>query len=58
MAKQSVPRVLFKKDWDFKPSRQATVGYKAGWQGPVSQACADAAVKAGVAERFPRPKAV
>ncbi|SFV33186.1 hypothetical protein SAMN05216456_1913 [Devosia crocina] len=50
MTERTVPRLKFKKDFDFKPSSQSTVGYKAGWEGPVTQACADAAVKAGVAE--------
>lgn len=50
MTDRTVPRLRFKKYWDFKPSSQSTVGYKAGWEGPVTQACADAAVKAGVAE--------
>ena len=50
MTERTVPRLKFKRDFDFKPSSQATVGYLAGWEGPVSQACADAAVAAGVAE--------
>lgn len=45
-----VPRLKFKRDFDFKPSSQSTIGYKAGWEGPVTQACADAAVKAGAAD--------
>ncbi|MET3899676.1 hypothetical protein ABIB57_003638 [Devosia sp. UYZn731] len=43
-------KVRFSKDYDFKPSSQSTVGYKAGWEGPVTQACADAAVAAKAAE--------
>ncbi|MET3925941.1 hypothetical protein [Devosia sp. 2618] len=50
MTERTVPRLKFKKDFDFKPSSQSTVAYKAGWEGPVTQACADAAVKAGAAE--------
>lgn len=50
MTERTVPRLRFKKDFDFKPSSQSTVGYKAGWEGPVTQACAEAAVKAGVAD--------
>lgn len=49
MTRTTTPRVKFSKDFDFKPSSQATVGYKAGWEGPVTQACADAAIKQGVA---------
>ena len=50
MTDRTVPRLKFKKDFDFKPSSQSTVAYKAGWEGPVTQACAEAAVKAGAAE--------
>lgn len=56
MTERTVPRLKFKKDWDFKPSSQSTVGYKAGWEGPVTQACADAAVAAGAAELLPGTK--
>ena len=55
MTERTLPRLKFKKDWDFKPSSQATIGYKAGWEGPVTQACADQAVKAGVADLVSRP---
>lgn len=57
MSERTVPRLRFKKDWDFKPSSQSTVGYKKDWEGPVSQACADAALKAGVAELVSEAKA-
>ena len=50
MTERTVPRLKFKRDFDFKPSSQATVGYLAGWEGPVSKACADAAIAAGAAE--------
>lgn len=50
MTERTVPRLKFKRDFDFKPSSQSTIGYKAGWEGPVSQACADAAMKTGAAD--------
>ena len=50
MTERTVPRLKFKKDFDFKPSSQSTIGYRAGWEGPVTQACAEAAVAAGAAE--------
>lgn len=50
MTERTVPRLKFKRDFDFKPSSQATIAYKAGWEGPVTQACAEAAVGAGAAE--------
>lgn len=56
MTERTVPRLKFKNDFDFKPASQATVGYKAGWEGPVTQACADAAVAAGAAELAPAAK--
>lgn len=43
-------KVRFTKNFDFKPSDQATIGYKAGWTGTVTQACAKAAEAAGVGE--------
>ncbi|KKB86465.1 hypothetical protein VW29_02600 [Devosia limi DSM 17137] len=43
-------KVRFSKDFDFKPSDQATIGYKAGWTGTVTQACAKAGEAAGVGE--------
>lgn len=50
MTDRTVPRLKFKRDFDFKPFSQSTIGYKAGWEGPVTQACAEAAVAAGAAE--------
>lgn len=43
-------KVRFTKDFDFKPSDQSTVAYKAGWTGTVTQACAKAAEAAKVGE--------
>jgi hypothetical protein len=42
-------RVRFIKDFDYKPTSQATIGYKAGWEGTVKRECAEAAVTAGKA---------
>lgn len=56
MTERTVPRLKFNKDFDFKPTSQSTVAYKAGWEGPVTQACAEAALKAEVAELVTAPK--
>lgn len=56
MSERTVPRLRFKKDFDFKPSSRSTVGYKAGWEGPVSQACYDTAIAARVAEDAAAPR--
>jgi hypothetical protein len=42
-------RVRFTKDFDYKPTSQSTIGYKAGWEGTVRRECAEAAVAAGKA---------
>lgn len=43
-------RVRFKHDYDYKPTPQSTIGYKAGWEGTVRRECAEEAVAAGRAE--------
>ena len=45
-----MPKFRFTKDFDFKPSSQATVGYKAGWEGRITKAAADAALAAKAGE--------
>lgn len=45
-----MPRFRFTKDFDFKPTSQSTIGYKAGYEGLITTAAAEAAVKAGVGE--------
>ncbi len=42
-------KVKFIGDYDYKPVRATTVGYKAGWEGTVKQDCAEKAVGAGKA---------
>lgn len=41
--------VRFIADFDYKPVRAVTVGYKAGWEGTVKKDCAVKAVAAGAA---------
>ncbi|NSL22019.1 hypothetical protein [Agrobacterium tumefaciens] len=43
-------RVRFKQDYDYKPTIQSTIAYKAGWEGTVRRECAEEAVAAGKAE--------
>ncbi|MDQ0558313.1 hypothetical protein QO004_000086 [Rhizobium mesoamericanum] len=42
-------RVRFSADFDYKPTRQTTIGYKAGTEMTVKRECADLAVAAGKA---------
>lgn len=42
-------RVLFTADYDYKPTRRATIGYKAGMECVVKRDCANKAVAAGKA---------
>jgi hypothetical protein len=42
-------RVQFIRDFDWKPTPQTTIAYKAGGEHTVRRECADAAVKAGAA---------
>lgn len=42
-------RVRFKQDYDYKPTPQSTIAYKAGWEGTVRRECAEEAVAAGKA---------
>lgn len=42
-------RVRFEADFDWRPHPRQVVAYKAGWSGPVTRACGEAAISAGVA---------
>ncbi|KAB0538471.1 hypothetical protein HNQ68_002297 [Pseudochrobactrum saccharolyticum] len=42
-------RVRFTEDYDYKPTKQTTVAYKAGIEMTVKQECADRAIAAGKA---------
>ncbi|MGV1913857.1 hypothetical protein [Agrobacterium vitis] len=42
-------RVKFIQDFDYKPTRQSTIGYLAGWEGTVKRECAKQATAAGKA---------
>lgn len=42
-------RVRFTQDFDFKPTRQSTIGYKAGMEETVKRACGEQAIAAGKA---------
>lgn len=44
--------VRFTSDFDFKPTPQATIAYKAGMVANVTRACATLAVAAGKADRL------
>ncbi|NLS07612.1 hypothetical protein HGP14_30580 [Rhizobium sp. P32RR-XVIII] len=46
-------RVRFTHDFDYKPTSQSTVGYKAGMELTVKRECADQAVAAGKAVEIP-----
>lgn len=43
-------RLRFLQDWDWKPQRNVTIGYKAGEVQFVTAACSQAALYLGVAE--------
>jgi hypothetical protein len=45
-----MPKVRFTKDFDFKPTSQTTIGYKAGTEKLITTAAATAAAKAGAGE--------
>lgn len=42
-------RVRFTHEFDYKPTSQSTIGYKAGMELTVKRECADQAVAAGKA---------
>lgn len=48
--------VRFTSDFDFKPTPQSTVAYKAGMVANVTRACATLAVVAGKAVRIKRDR--
>jgi hypothetical protein len=55
-------RVKFTQDFDYKPTMQQTIGYKAGMEDTVKRECGEAAIAAGKAEEVkehirPAPKA-
>ncbi|MBP0439589.1 hypothetical protein [Tianweitania sediminis] len=51
-----MPRVRFTADFDYKPSQQVTIAYKAGTEKLVKAACAEKAIAAGKAQEI-KPKA-
>jgi hypothetical protein len=46
--------IHFIECYDWKPRPSVTIAYKSGMTANVTRACADAAVKAGKAERMTR----
>lgn len=48
-------RVRFTQDFDYKPTSQTTIGYKAGMEQTVKRECAEQAIAAGKAEAIPEP---
>ncbi|MCK8779082.1 hypothetical protein M0654_03690 [Rhizobium sp. NTR19] len=46
-------RVRFTADFDYKPTMQTTIGYKAGMEETVKKECAEQAIAAGKAEEIP-----
>lgn len=50
-------RVRFLADFDYKPTRQVTVGYKAGTEKLVKTECAEQAIAAGKAVEIEPKKA-
>ncbi|CDM56282.1 MULTISPECIES: hypothetical protein [Rhizobium] len=46
-------RVRFTHDFDYKPTPQSTIGYKAGMELTVKRECADQAVAAKKAVELP-----
>lgn len=53
-------RVLFTRDFDYKPTPQVTIGYRAGMKKTVKRDCAERAIAAGKAVSIDRaiPKEV
>lgn len=47
-------RVLFTHDFDYKPTRQVTIGYRAGMKKTVKRDCAERAIAAGKAVSIDR----
>jgi hypothetical protein len=47
-------RVRFKENFDYKPTRQSTVAYKAGMELTVKRECAEQAIAAGKAVEVKR----
>lgn len=48
--------VLFSADFDWKPTTNTTIAYKAGWTGNVRRDCGDAAIAAGRATAVKTPR--
>ncbi len=46
-------RVKFTHDFDYKPTMQTTIGYRAGMEETVKHECAEQAIAAGKAEEVP-----
>ncbi|MBX8785277.1 hypothetical protein HBA94_16040 [Ochrobactrum sp. GRS2] len=51
-------RVRFTEDFDYKPTKQTTVAYRAGMEITVKQDCADRAVALGMAVLLDQSKSV
>ena len=47
--------VRFTRNFDFKPSSQVTIAYRAGSAYNVTRSCADAAIKSGAAVKASKP---
>ncbi|THV13733.1 hypothetical protein [Rhizobium rhizophilum] len=47
-------RVLFTYDFDYKPTPQVTIGYRAGMKKTVKRDCAERAIAAGKAVSLDR----
>ena len=45
-----MPKFRFTKDFDHKPTSQTTIGYVAGYEGMITTAAAEAAIKAKAGE--------
>lgn len=50
-----MPRVKFLADFDWKPTPQTTIGYRAGQMVLVTTPCAEKAIALGKAERVDLP---
>lgn len=51
-----MPRVRFLHDFDYKPTTQVTIAYRAGMERTVRRECADKAVSAGKGQVIRNPR--
>ncbi|WP_374833909.1 hypothetical protein [Paenochrobactrum pullorum] len=51
-----MPWLRFTSDFDWSPRYGVTIAYLAGMEMSVTRRCAEAAMKAGKAEKLPTPK--